>query len=214
MRQRGRKASHGSPPGQAGGPPRLDTRRQQGAAHANTRIHSAFPVPEARGAAARMLQKRLPQELRSRGITTMDQANRFLKEVRIPAHNARFVLCWSGAPEDDAAGSVRESLCLHADRIVGNDNTVRYKRLTLQIPPDGTLAVFHDPRCLAHDQGNAEPIETPTSKAPEPASPTEADNRQGTSTRHIACSQHHDARVGMLFPTKTSPLLATVRPEG
>ncbi len=60
----------------------------------------------------------------------MDQANRFLKEVRIPAHNARFVLCWSGAPEDDAsafvpfAGSVRESLCIHADRIVGNDNTV------------------------------------------------------------------------------------------
>ncbi|MCY4239537.1 MAG: hypothetical protein OXC93_14530 [Rhodospirillaceae bacterium] len=113
----------------------------------------------------------------------MDQANRFLKEVHIPAHNARFVLCWSGAPEDDAAGSVRESLCLHADRIVGNDNTVRYKRLTLQIPPDrdrhhdvkvrvrvheypdGTRAVFHGPRCLAHDQGNAEPIETSTRKA-------------------------------------------------
>ena len=51
--------------------------------------------------------------------------------------------------------------------MVGNDNTVRYKNLSLQIPagrhrhhyvkakvsvheyPDGDLAVFHGPRCLA-----------------------------------------------------------------
>ncbi len=115
----------------------------------------------------------------------MGQANRFPKEVHVPAHNARFVK----APEDDAsafvplAGSVRDVLCIHADRIVGNDNTVRCKRLTLQVPPDrhchhgvkvrvrvhacpdGTLAVFHGPRCLAHDQGNGEPIETSTRKA-------------------------------------------------
>ena len=50
--------------------------------------------------------------------------------------------------------------------MVGNDNTVRYKNLSLQIPagrhrhhyvkanvsvheyPDGDLAVFHRPRCL------------------------------------------------------------------
>ena len=51
--------------------------------------------------------------------------------------------------------------------MVGNDNTVRYERRVLQIPagrhrhhyvkckvrvheyPDGRLAVFHGPRCLA-----------------------------------------------------------------
>ena len=93
---------------------------------------------EARGRSERMfgtLQKRLPQELRSHGITTMDEANRFLKEVYLPEHNTRFVK----APEDEAsafvpfAGNVRDTLCIQEERVVGNDNTVRYKRLVLQI---------------------------------------------------------------------------------
>ena len=49
--------------------------------------------PEARGRSERMfgtLQKRLPQELRLAGITDMVEANRFLKEVFLPQHNARF----------------------------------------------------------------------------------------------------------------------------
>ena len=49
--------------------------------------------PEARGRSERMfgtLQKRLPQELRLAGITGIDEANRFLKEVYLPQHNARF----------------------------------------------------------------------------------------------------------------------------
>ena len=43
--------------------------------------------PEARGRSERMfgtLQKRLPQELRLAGITGIDEANRFLKEVYLP----------------------------------------------------------------------------------------------------------------------------------
>ena len=69
------------------------------------------------------------------------------------------------------------------DRVVGNDNTVRYKGLSLQIPadrhrhhyvkakvvvheyPDGTLAVFHGPRCLARYTADGTPIETTESQA-------------------------------------------------
>ncbi len=58
-------------------------------------------------------------------------------------------------------------LCIQEARVVGRDNCVAYKRLSLQIPPDrhrhhyvkasvrvheypdGQLAVFHGPRCLA-----------------------------------------------------------------
>jgi len=128
--------------------------------------------PEARGRSERTfgtLQKRLPQELRLAGITTMEEANRFLKEVYLPAHNARFV-----RPAEEAgsafvgfAGDLRGVLCVQEERVVSNDNTVRYKGRTLQIPadrhrhhyvkarvrvhqyPDGSLAVFHGPRRLA-----------------------------------------------------------------
>ena len=49
--------------------------------------------PEARGRSGRMfatLQKRLPQERRLAGISGIEEANRFLKEVSLPRHNARF----------------------------------------------------------------------------------------------------------------------------
>ncbi len=128
--------------------------------------------PEARGRSERMfgtLQKRLPQELRLAGITTIEAANRFLRETFLPAHNARFAI----APEEPGsafvpfAGALDDILCIQEERTVGNDNTVRYKGRTLQIPQDrhryhyvrakvrvheyagGHLAVFHGPRRLA-----------------------------------------------------------------
>ena len=146
--------------------------------------------PEARGRSERMfgtLQKRLPQELRLAGITDMAGANRFLKEVYLPQHNARF------ATQVEAEGSafvpfagtaaLDDILCIHEERTVSNDNTVRYKRRVLQLPadrhrrhyvkatvrvheyPDGTLAVFHGPRCLARYRADGEPIDTSTRQA-------------------------------------------------
>ena len=144
--------------------------------------------PEARGRSERMfgtLQKRLPQELRLAGITEIDEANRFLKEVYLPQHNARFAL-----PAEDQgtafvsfAGALDDILCIQEERTVSNDNTVRYKRRLLQLPadrhrrhyvkatvrvheyPDGTLAVFHGPRCLARYKAGGEPIDTSTRQA-------------------------------------------------
>ena len=139
----------------------------------------AYP-PEARGRSERMfgtLQGRLPQEWRLAGITEMAAANRFLKDVFLPAHNARFAI----PPEGEAtafvpfAGDVKDILCLHEERVVGNDNTARYRNRVLQIPedrhrhhyvkarvrvheyPEGGLAIFHGPRCLARYDANGEP---------------------------------------------------------
>ncbi len=139
--------------------------------------------PEARGRSERMfatLQKRLPQELRLAGITDMAEANRFLKELYLPGHNARFAV----PPEAEGsafvpfAGALDDILCVQQERTVSNDNTVRYKRLVLAIPPDRhrrhyvkarvrvheypdrTLAVFHGPRCLARYQADGSPINT------------------------------------------------------
>ena len=64
-------------------------------------------------------------------------------------------------------GSVKDILCVQEERVVGNDNTVRFKKLVLQIPEDRhrhhyvkarvrvhqyldeSLAIFHGPRQLA-----------------------------------------------------------------
>ena len=99
----------------------------------------------------------------------MTEANRFLAEVFWPAHNARF----ASPAEEPAnafvpfAGDLENILCVQHERVVAGDNTVRYNGLTLQIPadrhrhhyvkatvrvheyPDGNLAVFHGPLCLA-----------------------------------------------------------------
>ena len=127
--------------------------------------------PQARGRSERMfgtLQNRLPQELRSEGITTIEEANRFIKEVYLPDHNARFMK----APNDEGSafvpyvGIIQDTLCIQEERVVGNDNTVRYKNMVLQIEadqyrhhyvkakvrvheyPNGELAIFHGPRCI------------------------------------------------------------------
>jgi hypothetical protein len=129
--------------------------------------------PEARGRSERMfgtLQGRLPQELRSAGITSMDAANRYLNQVFLPAHNHRFKVV---AAEPDTAfvgytgPDLKDVLCIQEDRVVGRDNCVSYQRLSLQLPPDrrrhhhvkarvkvheypdGRLAVFRGQHCLA-----------------------------------------------------------------
>jgi transposase len=129
--------------------------------------------PEARGRserAFRTLQDRLPKELALAGITTIEAANRWLAETYIPQHNAAFAV----APEQDGSAFVRDRtaawhdiLCVQEERRVGNDNTVKWRRLFLQLPasrlrphfvravvrvheyPDGSIAVFLGPHRLA-----------------------------------------------------------------
>jgi transposase len=145
--------------------------------------HIPAYAPEARGRSERAfgtLQDRLPKELELAGITTLEAANHFLRETYLPEHNARFAV----APEHpetafvaDAAGVHRDILCVQEERVVGNDNTVRYRGLSLQIPPspirphfvkarvrvhdypDGTLAIFHGPRCLARYRADGSPLD-------------------------------------------------------
>jgi hypothetical protein len=129
--------------------------------------------PEARGRSERMfatLQERLPKEIKLAGITTVADANRFIREVYLPAHNRRFAKP-PALPESAFVAAdkdiLREILCVQEERVVARDNTVSFGRLKLQLPPsplrahyvkakvrvhrypDGTLAVFHGPRAIA-----------------------------------------------------------------
>ncbi len=98
--------------------------------------------------AFRTHQERLPKEPALAGISDMEEADRYVAEIYLPACNEEFA--------------------------VSNDNCVSFEGLSRQIPPDkyrchyvrvkvrvhrypdGRLAIFHGPRKLAvHDaQGN------------------------------------------------------------
>jgi hypothetical protein len=103
-------------------------------------------------------------------MTTIAAANRWLAETYWPAHNAAFAVApaeTGSAFVADRTGRVRDILCIQEERRVGNDNTVKWRGLTLQIPPsplrphfvramvrvheypDGRLASFHGSHWLA-----------------------------------------------------------------
>ena len=103
--------------------------------------HIAAYSPQARGRSERAfgtLQDRLPKELKLAGIDTVEAANRWLSESYIAAYNERFAI---GAEQEgsafvaDAMGAWREILCIQEERTVGNDNTVKWERRSLQLPP-------------------------------------------------------------------------------
>ena len=116
------------------------------------------------------LQDGLPKELKLAGISAVAAANRWLSETYIGEHNKMFAI----KPEQEASAFVADSvgawheiLCVQEERTVGNDNTVKWHRLRLQLPPsrlrahfvkaklrvheypDATLAVYWGPRRLA-----------------------------------------------------------------
>jgi transposase len=142
--------------------------------------HIAAYSPEARGRSERMfgtLQNRLPKELALHGITTLEGANQYLREVYLPRHNQQFTV---QSTEEKTAyipwigSDLNEVLCYQEERVVQNDNTVSYKTLRLQIPQDdlrhhyvrttvqvrhyldGSLGLFFGNRCLGRydAQGN------------------------------------------------------------
>ena len=135
--------------------------------------HIAAYSPQARGRSERVfgtLQDRLPKELKLAGIDTVEAANRWLSECYIADYNKRFAITAEQADSAfvaDVLGAWREILCVQEDRMVGNDNTVKWEGLRLQLPlsrlrahfvkatvrvheyPDGQLAVFWGPHRLA-----------------------------------------------------------------
>ena len=141
--------------------------------------------PEARGRSERLfgtLQQRLTKDLQAEGITSMEAANRYLKETYWAQHNKRFAV---KAREDEGAFvpwfdpgmNLNDILCIQEQRTVNKDNTVSYQGKQLQIPKHRTryhfskakvrvheyqdrgLAIFHGPRCLGRYDEQGELLE-------------------------------------------------------
>ncbi len=151
--------------------------------------HIAAYSPQARGRSERMfgtLQDRLAKELKRAGIADIEAANRFISEVYLPEHNARFARPPEVAEIAFVAadpGQFAEILCIEETRLVARDNTVSYEGLRLQLPqsparahfvkakvkvrryPDGGLAVFHGPRLLARYDAEGQLIDMASLRA-------------------------------------------------
>ena len=129
--------------------------------------------PQARGRSERSFgtwQGRLPQELRLHAITTVDEANRFLREEYIGEFNRRFQV--APAQRGSAFVTCPRSkdldliFALQFERTVNRDNTVSFQNLQLQIERvqwrgtlagcnvtahqhlDGTISLTHGPHRL------------------------------------------------------------------
>lgn len=105
--------------------------------------------PQARGRSERSFgtwQGRLPQELRIRGINTVEEANRFLESEYIAEFNRRFAV--KSSEKGTAFVKCRRNdldqvFSIQSERVVNRDNTVKFKNMVLQIDRQnfrGTLA--------------------------------------------------------------------------
>lgn len=151
--------------------------------------HIGAYSPQARGRSERLfqtLQERLVRELADAGIDTIDEANCFIAETYLPAHNRAFMV---GAEEKGTAfvpwtrSDLDEILCREEERVVDRDNTVSFERLKLQLEPsplrrhfvratvkvrryaDGSIGIFYGPRCIGRYRADGSPIITITEHA-------------------------------------------------
>ena len=130
--------------------------------------------PQARGRSERNFgtwQGRLPQELRLRGIGSLEVANRFLREHYMAEFNRRFQVPAAQRGSAFVRRSSRDLdliFALQFERTVNRDNTVSVQNLYLQIEPvrwratlagctvivhqhlDGTFTITHGPQRLGH----------------------------------------------------------------
>jgi len=114
--------------------------------------------PQARGRSERLnrtLQGRIPQELRLRGIKTLREANKYLKQEYLKEHNKRF----ARKPEQKGSAFIKvpkvvdlnRIFCFKHERTVNNDNTVSFKNRLLQIGPSALRVSFAKCKVTVYD---------------------------------------------------------------
>jgi transposase len=178
---------------QAGKAPDRRVKTQIGRALEQMRIELiAANSPQARGRCERLFgtwQGRLPQEIRLRNISTVDAANAYLPEWIDIEHNRKFAVAAQepgtafvpyGGTELDKIWSNQQ------ERIVGNDNTVAYGKLSLQVPQqtfrfslagcrvlvcrhlNTTISVHYGPHLLGHYNRQGQFLSMPHPKTGHP----------------------------------------------
>lgn len=183
--------------------------------------------PQAKGRVERGFkthQDRLVKELRLAGINDIAAANRFLREVYIPAHNKRFAR--PPANRTDAHRPVLRGqmldrvLCLRTQRVIANDFTVRWKpgflqllqnqpvtvkpgqKINVEVRLDGSVHLRHGADFLAYKTIPKRPY-----KAHFAAQPSQAKQRVDPRTKGVGSTpakNHPWRRLFLHGPYKVS----------
>ena len=150
--------------------------------------------PQARGRGERSFgtwQGRLPQELRLRGIQTVDAANEFLHQSYIAQFNSKFAF---PAAESGTAfmplqhHDLNRVFAIQHERTVAKDNTIQFANHVWQLEKtplrvtfagcqvlvyqhlDGSFSVGYGPHLLARFNASGKPLEMPAHRARPPIS--------------------------------------------
>jgi len=134
--------------------------------------------PQAKGRIERQfntLQDRLIKEMRLRGISTIEEANRFLEESYWAAYNKKFMV--KALHKEDLHRSVPKGLnldrilCIRTEHTVRNDNTVTHNKKLYQLKEafpkktkvmvedrvDGSMLIMYQERRIKYTQIQARP---------------------------------------------------------
>lgn len=173
--------------------------------------------PQARGRSERNFgtwQRRLPQELRLRRITTKEAANRFLRESYVAEFNRKFAVA-AAQPESAfvpvAGKDLQRIFSLQQERVVNRDNTISYGNRVLQIERtqwrgtlagcrvlvcehlDGALSVYYGPHVVGRYAASEGPsggkdatLGNPANDAEFPLSHRSSSNKESASG-HTSC---------------------------
>jgi hypothetical protein len=167
--------------------------------------------PQARGRSERSFrtwQGRLPQELRVRGIKTVEEANRLLKTEYIAEFNRKFAV----EPKEEGTAFVpctRTDLdrvfSIQTERTVNRDNTVKFKNLTLQIDKqdwrrsmagcrvivyqhfDDTITIGYGPQEIGRYTADGRPLHRPASNRRDLKEKRQAAPLPNRQTGHLMC---------------------------
>ena len=136
--------------------------------------------PQAKGRIERLFgtfQDRVIKEMRLAGISTMEEANRFLGGY-LPIYNRRFAVKAAEATDlhrpIPKGSDLNRVLCIKTERALRNDFTVahnrtlyqirdnlRAQRVTVEERLDGTMRITHQGQRLRYQAITARPVRTP-----------------------------------------------------
>lgn len=185
--------------------------------------HIAAYSPQARGRGERLnrtLQDRLVNELRVAGITTLEAANRYVRDCFIPDYNATF----TRPPADPASAFVPLGavdldpiLCHEEDRTVGQDNVVVLDGVALQLAKQpgrrtcaglrvtvrrhlaGPHTVWRGTQCLGRYDAQGRPLPVAAS-GPRPLQHPKRPSRPTIARRHWPQKRRSRGRPSLSTP--------------